>query len=365
MNEKIELEDKTFNKVIGKIIPDSLYIRLDDNEISFEIETQDKKRQWYKSTEKFVVSKVFSLFGISRKELLKDVHEGKSSEAEIIQFIKNTIKDKNRDIVILLDEKESLANVVTKRHKQVPIKDLYEKVETVATAAGFTINKVVDTGDSYNIVLGTGQNTDLVESTVNVNLGRNDSRGRAGIQVTGTGNIFICSNQIIADVSKDVQVNAEKLGITVPKVQKLIHTTNIGRRFLEKLEQNLEAAKQGAKILAVKLAESQNIKISRKEQIETIKLIQKKHNIGEKWVSILIDELYKEDNKEPEHKETLYQLSQAITFVGTHYQLGSENIRNTLCKIGGQVVILGKDFVNLIKETLQEKEEKKVVVETA
>jgi hypothetical protein len=357
----MEIEEKKFGKTIGKIVPESVFFRLEDNEISFEVETVNG-REWFKSNEKIVVSKVFSLFNISRKELLQQVKDLKTTETDLLTFVRQTIKDKNRDLVILTNEKEDLVNVVTKRHKQISIKNIYDRVVNVANDAGFVVKNVAETDSSYQIVLKNGTKNDVAQSQVNVHLGRNDSRGRAGIHIQGSSNVFVCSNQIIADAGRDVMKHSKDLGLKIPKPGKLIHTTNIGERFTERIKNEIDNAKKASILVAEKLAESRFVPFSREEQVKTIDLIQKRHNIGKKYVKLLKYQLFKEDQKEPQYKETLYQLSQVLTYIGSHYDAGGVEIRKLLCKLGGQVVILGKAFTEVIKESIQQKE--KPIVQT-
>jgi len=354
--QNANIENKTFGSVTGKIEPESLFFNLTRGKLAFNVNTKDGE-VWYETEEPTVVSKFLRFFGINRKELVRQFKDEESTASQINAFVRETITDKNRELVFLVNDKKDLRQVVSKKHVQIPLNDIAEVVKTLAKEQGFHMKGVSDTGETYKIQLMNSA-TQMMDTNIDIFLGRNDSRGPAGIRIRGSGHIFVCSNQIIAHVDRDVQTNADKLGMDIPKIeaQKLIHTSNLGQRFKEAVLKQMKAAKQFSDVLGKKLTESQYIKMDRKAQEKTLEQIALKHNISKKLLRELKFELIKHDDKEPEYRETLYQLSQVLTGFGTHGGLESSAIQEKLCKLGGQVVLLGKDFTTLMEDWAQRQE---------
>jgi len=250
-----------------------------------------------------------------------------------------------------LEDNAELTNVVSKKHSQVSLKDISDVVREVAQQNGFNIKEIKPSDTSYLMRLNSHSGA-IMDNNIDIHLGRNDSKGRAAITINGSGNIFVCSNMIIAHIDRHVTKNAKDLGIDLPKIKPmhLIHTTKLDERFRESLASQILHAKEFSIILGRKLEEAKSIKMSRASQLEAIRKVVEFKKLSKAWHTALQMQLNAEDMKEPEYAETLYQLSQVFTFVGTHVQAGSESQKQLFCKIGGQIVILGADFVNLMQK---------------
>jgi hypothetical protein len=256
------------------------------------------------------------------------------------ETLRQSIKDNDRTVVLLLDKDIKPVSVVSEEHKQLPLSKAFEIVDSVAKTKKAVFIAKRDTGDSYVVEYEVGKNKDM-SIRVSAYLGRNDALGRAGIRFEGGGNIFVCSNMIIPHVDRNVTMSTKTELLSV----KIVHTTHVEERLKEQLIKSFDYAKKNSMLLAKKFTDSKSIKMSRELQRYTIGLIRQKHNLPDKWNYQIMSRIEQES-------ETLYGLSQALTYVGSHMTGIDSVVGKTLQRIGGQVVLLGKDFTTLLKENL-------------
>jgi hypothetical protein len=286
------------------------------------------------------------LYGVAHKNLIRGIRMTGKTGVQLVEQvekkIKSAVKNVKRDIVVLTDENLKPVSVVSEQHKQLPLSKAYEIVDSIAKNKKAVLVSKRDTGESYVVEYEVNRNRDM-SVRVTAYLGRNDALGKAGIRFIGGGNIFVCSNAIIPHVDRDVQVKGNEL-LNV----KIVHTTNVETRLKEQLIKSFDYAKKNATLVARRLTESKSIKMDRTLQKHCINLIRVKHELPDKWNTLLLKRL-------EEEQESLYGLSQCITYVGTHKCMEDSGISDKLKRIGGQVVLLGKDFVKLIERSFQKK----------
>lgn len=68
-------------------------------------------------------------------------------------------------------------------------------------------------------------------------------------------------------------------------------------------------------------------------------------SISDKWMTLLMKRIEEED-------ETLFGLSQALTYIGTKAE--AAYMKDRLCRVGGQVAILGEELVPLLEKNLKQ-----------
>jgi hypothetical protein len=342
--EQNEIKDKTYAELSGKILHES--IRLEDlSTLSFAFES-GKGTNVFRTEDKKVISKLCGLVGISYKKIVEDLREKGLDDLELFaksqKFISDAVKEEGRVFVLLLDEKLELVSVVSEQHKQLGLSKAFEIVDKIAKKkkAVFIESRETPQG-SYIVEYEVGRDSNM-SVRVNAYLGRNDALGRAGISFGGGGSIFVCSNMIIPYVDKDVMVRGGG-GLLSTKI---VHTLKVEERLKNQLAKSFDYAKNNALVLSEALKKSQKIKMPRNVQEHCLELIRLKHLLPEKWNSEIKVRLQSES-------ETLFGLSQALTWVGSHKTTIDSGIATKLQKLGGQVVLLGKDFTKLIEKSLQ------------
>lgn len=339
-----EVKDKTFGKLSGKIISETLTF---ESQYGFSFDFKGEKSiHRFSVNDRRIVTKMCQLYGVSYKTISRDLrHIGKSGKDliyEIQEKIKSIIKKNDRSVVLLTDDKLEPVSIVSEQHQQLPLSRAFEIVNSVALKKGAKLVTSRDTGQSYLVEYEVNRNRDM-SIRVRAYLGRNDAMGRAGITFEGGGNIFVCSNTIIPHVDRDIQFKSKDL-LHI----KIVHTQNIEKRLEENLIKSFDAAKHNITVLSKALTESKKIKMSRVLQKHCVELIRLKHDLPDKWNFQILRQLEKED-------ESLYGLSQALTYVGTNIASEDSTISKTLQKIGGQVVLLGKDFTKLIETSIKKR----------
>ena len=331
------VEDKVFGKIEGKILSDS--ISFADNSLSFDFKA-DKNLHRFLVGDKRVISKIFQLYCGSYKKAFRDSVE---KEISVGDALRKLVKSNSRSVVLLVDDKVNVVFVVSEQHKQMPLSQAFGLVDKVATKNGAVFVDKRDVAGSYAVTYDIGKNSEM-SMRVTAYLGRNDAMGRSGLFFQGGGHIFVCSNMVIPHIDADVKFSSDvKLFAT-----KIVHTLKIEERFKKQLQKSFDCAKKNAILLSDKFVESKSIKMSRALQEHCIKLVTLKNNLPDKWVSYALRQLAEEG-------ETLYGLSQALTYVGTHFAGLDSEIGKRLQRLGGQVVLLGKNFVKLIEKSLTAK----------
>jgi hypothetical protein len=339
----MEIENKIFREVIGEISANSVLFtqRVENRKLIhklafcyqaatlYNLETEDKK----------LITKLGQLYGFSYQKLLSDISDNQATVQDTEGFIRSYL-EKPRKVVFLYDGKNCV-NFVSERHKQVSMKKLHELVSGVLNKLPeFKQIDIVETAGGYKSIYEVGR-TPSLSIRVNIDYGRNDAMGKASIRFEGGGHIFVCSNMIIPYVHKELKFSKNTL-ITKPK---LIHTLHVSEHTKKNIVLLFNEAKDTALFLTDQLEASKSIKMARQLQIYILKLIEIKHKLGEKWIESVKHRL-------GEETETLYGLSQALTYVGTRADV--QYAQRKLCEIGGQVVILGKELVPLLEKNLKE-----------
>lgn len=338
------VEDKIFGRLVGKIVPDSVEVR-DLITVSFDFTSKNSVHRFTVGDR--VITKLFSLYSLSYRNLLQELREqklyGDDLFREITVRLREQIASVDRVVVLLTDENINVVSIVSEQHKQLPMTKAFDIVEEVAKRNNAIFVTRKDTGDTYVVEYEIGRNTDM-SVRVSAHLGRNDAMGRAGIHFSGGGHIFVCSNMIVPHIDADVKVSSDAKLSSV----KIVHTTNVEEHLKEQLQRSFESARKNAEMLAVKFEESKDIRMPRALQRHCIELMRMKSNLPDVWNFYIKRQLESES-------ETLYGLSQALTYVGTHRCKEGTEIASRLRKLGGQVVMLGSAFVSLIEKSLTDK----------
>ena len=335
LNDEIKVEDKIFGRVVGKILSETIIV--DGNKISFDLKSGEDVHRFTISDK--ISTKLFSLHGLSSQVVYKET-QGVVKDVEDI--LKNAVVAYNRNVVVLVDELIKPVSIVSEQHKQLPLSKAQEIVEKVAgdNGAKFVNRESFKGSYKFNYEIQSDSNMSV---RVSAYLGRNDAIGKAGIYFQGSGHIFVCSNMIVPHLDKDVTTKSNGLMAT-----KIVHTVNVEERLLSSLQKSFECAKSNANVLAKSFDASKTISMSRDLQMHCIELIRLKQNLPDTWVWQIKRQLREE-------VESLYGLSQALTWVGTHRAERESTIAQKLQKIGGQIVLLGKDFVRLMETSLTKK----------
>lgn len=340
--EQKEIQDKVFGKLPGKILPESIVLE-NIYDLSFDFKSKDSLHR-FRVNDRRIVTKLCQLYGISHKNTVRDLRLSGKLMSDIVTELENTLRDtikqNNRIVVLLTDEHIRVKSIVSEQHKQLPLSKAYEIVNSIANKKGAKLVTSRETGQSYIVEYEVDTNRDM-SVRVRAYLGRNDALGRAGIRFEGGGNIFVCSNMIVPHIDKDITLKGNEL-LNV----KIVHTVNVEERLKNQLIKSFDYAKKNSQLLGRKLTQSKSIKMSRDLQKHCIELIRIKHNLPNKWN-------YYVKRRLEEETETLYGLSQALTYVGTHQCNIDTEIQRKLQRIGGQVVLLGKDFVKLIEKSIK------------
>lgn len=335
---QVEVEDKIFGSIVGKIIPESVVV--DNEAISFDFKA-GKNIHRFAIADK-ISTKLFSLHGLSMREVYKETM-GNVSDVE--ECLRNAIKAYNRNVVVLVDDKILSVSIVSEQHKQLPLSEAFKMVDAVAQKNGAKLVSKSQVSGSYRFDYEIANDANM-SLRVSAFLGRNDALGRGGISFSGAGHIFVCSNMIVPHIDADVKFTAssnDKLMAT-----KIVHTLNIESRLYESLQKSFECAKQNILVLSRAFEASRKIKMSRELQLHCIELITLKKTLPDTWNWQVRKQLRNEE-------ETLYGLSQAFTYVGTHVADKESAVAKDLLKIGGQVVLLGDKFVELIRTSIKNK----------
>lgn len=348
----MEVESKVYAKVAGKVVPESVNLELGsrkDMSLKFQVLAEDGTKKEYKITNSTIICKFGQLHGFSVSKLYEDLGNEVTTAEDTNSWVQRAIEGKNRNIVVLLGEKGEAISLVSEKHKQVPLDSIYRAIKQKAEEQGMRIVKEAKTGESYAVNFEVGRNN-MMSFQVAVYLGRNDALGRGSITFSGSGGIFVCSNQIIAYSHRSVAKHSNNASI---QPRRLFHVIGVDERIQKQIEECLVNAKEQIFELGKKLEESQKIELSRAMQFKALNLIQEKFKFGDKYLSAVRRKLYSES-------ETLFGLSQSLTYVGTH-EVENADIKDKLCKLGGQVVYLGADLVQLLteiveKDKVQEKE---------
>ena len=342
--EQNKVKDKTFGRIVGKIVPETLHFESQYG-MSFDFKSKDSIHR-FSMNDRRVVTKMCQLYGTSYKNISRDRRlHGKSGIGLISSIedeIKKVMKRTDRTVVLLTDENVKPISIVSEQHQQLSLSKAYKIVQSVAKKKGAKLVTSRDTGRSYLVEYEVGKDKDM-SIRVSGYLGRNDAMGQAGITFQGGGNIFVCSNAIVPHIDSDVQFKGKEL-MNV----KIVHTKNVEGRLEEQLIKSFDAAKNSSNVLSEAFKKCKKIPMSRVLQEHCIELIKLKHNVPEKWEKTLQTRLLKES-------ETLYGLSQCLTYVGTHMAQEDSTIAGTLQRMGGQVVLLGKDFVRLIRKSIEKR----------
>jgi hypothetical protein len=341
------IEDKTFASVKGTIVPESFVLE-NLNKFSFEFVSETGKNK-FSSEDKRVISKLCSLLGISYMKITQDARNERGEMDrqgldEIQDFIGSTINGVGRTFVLLLGQSLELVSIVSEQHKQMPLSKAYEIMDSVAKDKGAKfISKTETRQGSYSVQYQVGQNPDMA-MTVTAYLGKNSALGKSGLAFIGGGRVFVCSNMIVPHIDADVKFSSDSKLASV----KLVHTTGIDDRLRTQLIKSFESAQKNSELLGKAFVASKAIPMSRQLQVHCVDLMHIKMNMPEKWVYEVKRQLRNET-------ETLYGLSQALTWVGTHRAVGESTIASQLQKLGGQVVLLGDKFVELIEKSIKSK----------
>ena len=186
--------------------------------------------------------------------------------------------------------------------------------------------------------------------TVAVDLGRNDAKGEAGIHFNGGGGVIaVCSNQIMPYVSQSLQAENIKEVFTIKS--KIVHVGEVSERVMENIQNCFKNAVSQSKAIEELLKQSQGIPMPRVQQLRALQLMRIKHK--------LTDYAYYYIKKLNEETETLYGLSQCLTWVGTHKSCSAKE-KETLQKLGGQVLIVGDKILPLFEQAYRLDQEAKI-----
>ena len=351
----MEVESKVYAKVAGKVMPESIDLELGsrkDMSLKFQVLAEDGTKKEYKITDSTVICKFGQLHGFSVSKLYEDLGNEITTAQDTNEWVQRAVAGKDRNVVVLLGEKGEAISLVSEKHKQVPLDEIYNAIKAKAEEQGMKIVKEEKTGESYKVSFEAGRNS-MMSFQVSVYLGRNDALGRGSITFSGAGGIFVCSNQIIAYSNRSVAKNSGSKAI---EPRRLFHVIGVDERIKQQIEDCLVNAKEQIIELGKKLEESQKITLPRAVQLKALNLIQEKFKFGDKYLNAVRRKLYSES-------ETLFGLSQSLTYVGTH-EVENPDIKDKLCKLGGQVIYLCADLVQLLEEIIAKDKERQQEKET-
>lgn len=345
----MNIEPRLYEEIEGKIDAETVELSMETwkkKELKVKLEANPEKT--YIILNSGIICKFGHLFGFSVFNLFKDLREKGTNIGDINNWVRETIKSRNKEVTLLL-EKGQVKSVVSKNHKQMALDKVYSLVKSRAESMGLKTVSETEGKGTYQVEFEVGQ--DSVSSyRIRVSLGRNDALGRSSITFGGSGNVFVCSNQILPYVHRSVQV---KDFMKVEPVR-IIHVQGVDEKVSQRVEQCISQAKLVSTQFGEKLKLSQNTHMARSVQIKAINLMQERFIFPEKWLEALLIKINKEE-------ETVFGLSQALTWVGTHEAKGE--MKEKLCKLGGQVCLLGNDLVKLLEEIVKKDEEQKTIVE--
>ena len=346
------IKDIYFKMIQGKVAPETLEwmpeSKQRDEGLVFQFVPSEGERINVELS-KGIGEKLATLYGVTVQELndvakqvkARGVDDRNQEATAKTALLRNAITDK--DIVLLVDEKGSLRNVVSTKHKQVSLVGVSDTINTVAMQRGYTLKSVIDRGNTFEITYSAPKILSEMTSLVKVYLGKNDAMGKSGVHFEGGGNITVCANIIVAHVENQFRGQLE-MPITHVKI---VHLQNIDERIAE-LVNSFEKIENLNEQINKLLVSAKNKLMSRSEQVYAIDLLRAKYGISEKVYELLKAHLDLET-------ETLYGLSQTLTFVGTHEAKtkdGETNygVQNQLCRLGGQILILGPKLVDALRK---------------
>ena len=367
-NQEKQIEDKTFKDVAGSVqqssfvygnfivsVPSQWSDRTYQREVTgikFNLECEDGNIKAISTEDETSMTKLGSLYGFSFNQLIngRDENNAKLSNEKISEFVNQTIADKPRSIVLLFDENELLVSIVSKRHTQMKLSAIAEAVRKAAGKEGVEEIKCQEVNGSYKLVFKTGQGK-LMTYTVAVDLGRNDAKGKAGIHFNGGGGVIaVCSNQIMPYVSQSLQAENIKEVFTIKS--KIVHVGEVSERVLTNIQNSFKNAVSQSKAIEELLEQSQSIPMPRVQQLRALQLMRIKHKLTDYAYYYIKKQLNEET-------ETLYGLSQCLTWVGTHKSCSAKE-KETLQKLGGQVLIVGDKILPLFEQAYRLDQEAKI-----
>lgn len=335
--------DKTFREILGTVPSKNIRFYQDGEKKKFVFRVVEETGEThdFEVDDKRILTKFGELYGFSYQKLCDDLKGDKASIKDTEDFIKASVKNKPRKVVALVD-RGAFVNIVSEKHRQLPMGEIDKMIkEVIGGVEGVRDLGTTDTENSYRSSYEVGT-TAHMSIRVNIEYGRNDAKGRASIRFDGGGHIFVCSNMIIPYVHKEIRVSANIQSIQKPKI---IHTLLVTEHTKKNILTMFNQAKETAIMMEKAIVESEKIPMERVLQEYALKLINAKHKLGDKWLDAVMLRL-KEEN------ETLYGLSQALTYVGTRADV--EYMKRKLCELGGQVAFLGKELVPLMEKNLKE-----------
>ena len=343
MNETNEIKAKTFAQVVGRVTPvtglsytkiDTMYL------LKFGFQS-DSDYITVQTLNKKMIGKFCQLMNVEYGQILADLQDGKTTVEQVQQQLQDAVFKADREIVILRNDKGENVNFVSRKHKQLSMVDIHQMVQTVGQDAGAKPIGMQETAEGYTAQFEVSI-ANLGSMRVLVDYGRNDAQGRASIRFEGAGNIFVCSNMIIPYIHKSITTSAKLEQFKNPKI---IHTLGVDGVARNRAREMFLQASEQARVLFERLEASKLVPMERTIQRYALQLIKTKHNISEKQMEALYTQLENEE-------QTLFGLSQTLTWVGT--RADSTSVKNTLCRVGGQVVLLGAGIVDIFKQNFAE-----------
>ena len=342
----MEVVPKVFSKVLCSVVPESIVLNIPswkEKTLKFSVKKEDNSMQEIVLTDSALICKFGQFHGFSMVKLFEDLVDKVTTPESTNEWVKKTVISKNRKVVLLLDEQSKIISLVSENHAQMPLNDIYNLVKAKAEELGMKIVSEGETKGSYSVEFEVA-NDQFSSSRVKVYLGRNDALGRSSVAFSGAGNIFVCSNMILPYVHRSIQAKTNM----IVEPRRIVHVIGIDDKLRERITECLVVAQKQTFEMREKINIALGLEMPKAIQLYSIDLINKKFNFPKKYLDMVRNKLVSEN-------ETLFGLSQAFTFVGTHEAEG--DMKEKLCKIGGQIVYLGNDFVKLMEEVVEKDNE--------
>ena len=368
----MKVEEKVFGEVTGYLDPKTIdYIRIgkdlgdgkrivSSEKIKFKIETTDGVKYEFEGPGDVLTNRLAWIYGIEGVKKGKEVISLYRSRKRLTdEEINKALKSQEKKIVKVLHpigDNTVAVNVVSTKHRQVPLTKINALVNDTAKKLGFEEREMTDSAGSYTKTFNVKEGSERT-AFFSVYFGRNDSLGSASLRFSSGSRIKVCSNTIMSFVDsemlKELQ-KGEKVAMPIPNYIRTFHTTNIEQRVAQRIEMMMKGAIENSMRFDKAIEAASAVKLNRAKQKDLLKKIVILKAVGEKAEKEILDQLEKEE-------ETVFGLSQAMTFVGSHSNKIGESTKHQLTAYGGAVVWLNKNIEAVISQLWlkREAEEKK------
>lgn len=221
------------------------------------------------------------------------------------------------------------------RYKPLSAEDIIEAVNAAFPDADFSVFKQ-PTGQHGGVLSADLGKYGPMEVSLRVDCGSKD--GFESARSYGAGKVLACSNELTLEVSSlvehvpDARFETKSRHLETPLAQLVNNIANV-REAVDRVEEYAEAAK--------------GVKVSEDDARKILAFYEHKGRISARTRDLVLDAFANDELAQV--PGTLYGLSMAATWVGTHGTTNtgrelSEGVRESLQRIGGEMLLVSKNF---------------------